>query len=88
VEALLHDNPRNERLFHVGRLPQAAAAQESAPGAAGVEGRDQEGFDAWDFEPVIDKDETYLFSGDRDDSGPDLPGPLEEHMRPGGIGLS
>ena len=40
------------------------------------------------IELEIDKDGTYLFFGDVDDAEPALLGPPEEHILPGGIGLS
>jgi hypothetical protein len=89
LDGLLDDAPKNDRLFHVGRLPRPAVAKDLPPGAAAVEGLNQDERLSSDWiELEIDKDGTYLFFGDVDDAGPTLLGPPEEHMMPGGIGLS
>jgi len=89
VEGLLHDAPKNGRLFNVGRLPKSAAAKDQATGAADENslGQDERAASDW-IELEIDKDGTYLFFGDADDAGPAMLGPPEEHMMPGGIGLT
>ena len=89
LEALLGDTPKNERLFHVGRLPRLAGAKDQTPAAAAAEDliQDERAASDW-IELEIDKDGTYLFFGDVDDAEPALLGPPEEHILPGGIGLS
>lgn len=94
LEALLNTPPKNDSLFHVGRLPKASREKALAPSVPPPLGVDSPGLavpagddDTNWLELEIDQDGTYFFLGDLEDPDAAFHAPAEDEIFPRGIGL-